>query len=86
MRTPSLIACLTLLITVPGVASAAEAARPNLAGRVLHADRSPVAKATVFIYTAGPKVGPGNSLSVLLCRLRTEGADGCHRQIRDSRA
>lgn len=59
MRTPSLIACLTLLITVPGVASAAEAARPNLAGRVLHADRSPVAKATVFIYTAGPKVGPG---------------------------
>lgn len=40
-----------------GVTSAAEATRPDLAGRVLLNDGSPVTNATVFIYTAGPKVG-----------------------------
>src|SRR6266536_754660 len=38
-------------------ALAAPGARPDLTGRVLSEDGSPVPKATVFIYTAGPKVG-----------------------------
>jgi hypothetical protein len=35
----------------------AETARPDLLGRVVLKDGSPVTNATVFIYTAGPKVG-----------------------------
>ena len=37
--------------------SAAEAARPDLSGRVTGDDGTPVAKATVFVYSAGPKEG-----------------------------
>ena len=36
---------------------AAPGARPDLTGRVVGEDGSPVPKATVFIYTAGPKLG-----------------------------
>lgn len=46
---------------VPGYthlfASSGPEPRPDLAGQVRHADGSPVPKATVFIYTAGPKTG-----------------------------
>ncbi len=37
--------------------SASAAARPDLTGRVTHDDGTPVAKATVFVYSAGPKEG-----------------------------
>jgi len=35
------------------------AAKPGLAGRVVTEAGRPVTNATVFIYTAGPRVGPG---------------------------
>jgi len=37
----------------------AEQARPDLLGRVVRADQSAVTNATVFVYTAGPKIGTG---------------------------
>ncbi len=48
----------SLLLTAANPLLAADA-RPDLTGRVLHEDDSPVTNATVFIYTAGPKVGTG---------------------------
>lgn len=33
--------------------------KPDLSGRAIGDDGSPVADASVFIYTAGPRVGPG---------------------------
>lgn len=51
---PLLLASLLL-----GAASLGAAARPDLVGRVVHADNTPVPGATVFIYTAGPKTGTG---------------------------
>ncbi len=33
--------------------------RPDLTGRVVTEEGAPVADASVFIYTAGPRVGPG---------------------------
>lgn len=51
-----LLAVLALCVGLP---LPAQVARPDLVGRVVHADDSPVTNATVFIYTAGPKVGTG---------------------------
>lgn len=42
-------------LALPGLA----AERPDLIGRVVRADDTPVPDATVFIYTAGPKTGTG---------------------------
>src|SRR5437773_12567917 len=39
------------------LAFAGSVSRPDLVGRVTQEDGSPVIKATVFIYTAGPKQG-----------------------------
>jgi hypothetical protein len=33
--------------------------KPDLTGRVVGGDGTPVSDASVFIYTAGPRVGPG---------------------------
>jgi len=46
-------------VTLFSFAAFANPARPNLSGRVLGEDGAPVANATVFVYTAGPKVGSG---------------------------
>ncbi len=48
---------LTLLLTVLTVA--AGPARGNLVGKVVDAAQKPISHATVFIYTAGPRVGLG---------------------------
>ena len=39
--------------------SALSAQKPDLTGTVLTDTGKPLAKATIFIYTAGPKVGVG---------------------------
>ena len=41
------------------VVASSAAARPDLTGHVKNEDGSPLPKASVFIYTAGPKVGTG---------------------------
>ena len=33
--------------------------KPDLTGKVVNEEGAPVADASVFIYTAGPRVGPG---------------------------
>jgi len=33
--------------------------RPDLTGKVVSEDGTPVSDASIFIYTAGPRVGPG---------------------------
>jgi hypothetical protein len=33
--------------------------KPDLTGRVVNDEGAPVADASVFVYTAGPRVGPG---------------------------
>src|SRR6266481_7491221 len=48
--------CLALTLNAGSIRGESEP-RPDLIGRVTHEDGSPVAKATVFIYTAGPKKG-----------------------------
>lgn len=40
-------------------AGSTNSARPDLTGRVLAADSSPLADATIFMDTAGPRVGRG---------------------------
>ena len=46
---------------VVGLAAASVFAqeKPDLTGRVASATGEPVAEASIFIYTAGPRVGPG---------------------------
>jgi hypothetical protein len=46
-------------VTALYFASVAAAERPDLTGKVVEPDGSAVANASVFIYTAGPRVGPG---------------------------
>jgi uncharacterized GH25 family protein len=48
---------LSAIATVAWNTLVASDTRPDLKGRVVHDDGSPVPKATVFIYTAGPKEG-----------------------------
>jgi uncharacterized GH25 family protein len=48
---------IALALVAGATAAAAEATRPDLSGRVVLKDGSPVPNATVFIYTAGPKAG-----------------------------
>ena len=33
--------------------------KPDLTGKVVNEEGAPVADASIFIYTAGPRVGPG---------------------------
>jgi hypothetical protein len=59
MKTMRLIECgmamVVLLLSVEN--SGAESKRPDLTGRVTREDGQPARDATVFVYTAGPKVG-----------------------------
>lgn len=49
-----------IALSLPALSAfSANSPRPDLVGHVRHADDSPVANATVFIWTAGPKEGPG---------------------------
>ena len=69
------------ICTLIGAAPSLSAAdpRPDLVGRVEDADGSPVAKASVFIYTAGPKKGTSTFCPSCYadCRKQTRtGADG----------
>jgi len=52
---------LALLLLVPGLwtINTFGAPRPDLRGSVVSEAGGPVPNATVFIYTAGPRVGPG---------------------------
>jgi hypothetical protein len=54
MKSPMLLVSLPLLSTLT-----ASGANPNLTGTVRTEAGQPLAAATVFIYTAGPKVGVG---------------------------
>ena len=47
-----------LCVTAAQAAESLEV-RPTLSGRVISADGQAVPNASVFIYTAGPRVGPG---------------------------
>ena len=49
----------TVLGIVLCIGSIAADEKPDLTGRVVESDGGPVASASVFIYTAGPRVGPG---------------------------
>jgi hypothetical protein len=49
--------CLSLAVILIGVASRGFAAGPTLTGTVLSTNNSPLPGATVFIYSAGPRVG-----------------------------
>jgi hypothetical protein len=53
-----LFVCLSLATICAGALAADE--RPDLTGQVVEAGDAPVAKASVFIYTAGPKQGTSN--------------------------
>ena len=62
-----LVPCLCLATLVgalsPDLAHAAATpatARPDLTGRVISKEGQPVTDASIFIYTAGPRVGPGD--------------------------
>ena len=57
--------------------SGAYALRPDLEGRVHTQNGSPLKDATVFIYTAGPRVAERNALTVLLRGLSQERPVGC---------
>ena len=48
-----------LLFPVVWTINSLGAAKPDLAGKVVTEAGRPVSNATVFIYTAGPRVGPG---------------------------
>ena len=45
--------------SIPAAQSGADATRPDLNGHVFTQNGSPLKDATVFIYTAGPRVGKG---------------------------
>jgi hypothetical protein len=47
------------VVSGEAAAGSTNVSRPDLTGQVLTADASPLADATVFIDTAGPKVGRG---------------------------
>ena len=51
-----------IAVLVAGFLAAATAIaqeKPDLTGRVISDDGTPISDASVFIYTAGPRVGPG---------------------------
>src|SRR5580698_1645475 len=53
-----ILLCAGIALTVGGLPIAVKAdARPNLTGTIVQTDGTPISKATVFIYTAGPKQG-----------------------------
>ena len=56
MKTIVILALSTLVAWFPG-SLAAQSIRPDLNGRVLTESGSPLNGASVFIYTAGPKIG-----------------------------
>ena len=55
------IACLFVAVAfyTPSAQSGADALRPSLNGHVFTQNDAPLKDATVFIYTAGPRVGKG---------------------------
>ena len=53
------ILALSLLAALPLCSLADHSARPDLNGRVFAEQGKPLEGASVFIYTAGPKVGVG---------------------------
>src|SRR4030095_8535752 len=57
MKPRSLLVALSVAMSTLITSLQASGDHPDLQGQVLHDDGSPVAKATVFIYTAGPKIG-----------------------------
>lgn len=48
-----------ICVAVLGAIAVQASDRPDLTGRVVDPDGNPVKDASVFIYTAGPRVGPG---------------------------
>src|SRR6476469_7977927 len=48
-------------LTLASITFAAADKRPDLSGRVTGREGAPVPKATVFIYTAGPKTGTAST-------------------------
>jgi len=59
MKTICCLLISTGLLLAAGGALMADEARHDLVGHVVHEDKSPVTNATVFVYTAGPKIGTG---------------------------
>ena len=67
VRNVHLVPCLLLAAFVGALspirahaAATPATARPDLTGRVISQEGQPVTGASVFIYTAGPRVGPGD--------------------------
>jgi hypothetical protein len=54
-------ACFALaaMAAAEALAGSTNAPRPDLTGRILTQDGSPVPEAAIFVYSAGPKVGRG---------------------------
>jgi hypothetical protein len=48
-----------LLVALCATISLSAQEKPDLTGRVVDEGGAPIADASVFIYTAGPRVGPG---------------------------
>jgi hypothetical protein len=48
-----------LLVALLATLSLSAQEKPDLTGRVVDQQGAPIADASVFIYTAGPRVGPG---------------------------
>lgn len=53
--------CRNVVVAALGfwLVTTAAAENPDLTGRVLEPDGQPIKDASVFIYTAGPRLGPG---------------------------
>lgn len=47
------------VVAMVAVISATAQDKPDLTGRVVSAEGMPISDASVFVYTAGPRVGPG---------------------------
>lgn len=47
------------VVGLAAIASAMAQVSPDLTGRVVNSDGTPIPEASIFIYTAGPRVGPG---------------------------
>ena len=59
MKTRILLFAAASVLCSPFASWGAESDHPDLTGQVLTEENTPLAGATVFIYTAGPKVGLG---------------------------
>jgi hypothetical protein len=59
MKTGILLLAIASVFCSPFASRSAESHHPDLTGQVLTEANTPLTGATVFIYTAGPKVGLG---------------------------